>query len=148
MTLEVARQAASLGAYVSGVDLSQPLDDGLFEHLHAAFLEHHVLCFRDQDLKPAQQLAFAARWGKVWIHPYVPSVEGHPGVMELGDPHPITLHWHSDTTHAAAPPRMSMLLARRVPPFGEQVDPGRQLFQFNIFVGSMRLGDVPGTTND
>ena len=118
MSLEIERQAGALGAYVSGVDLSEPVSDAIFEILHDAFLEHHVLCLRDQDITPSQQLAFSARWGTIFHHPYVPSIEGYPGIMEVSDPQPITVAWHSDTTHTKAPPRMSLLLARRVPLVG------------------------------
>lgn len=117
MSVDVTRQAGALGAYVSGVDLAK-LDDALFEVLHEAFLEHHVICVRDQDITPADQLAFAERWGEVFVHPYVPSIDGYPGIMEIGNPTDVTVAWHSDTTHAKAPPRMSQLLARKVPAYG------------------------------
>jgi taurine dioxygenase len=116
--VRVDRQAGALGAYVTGIDLSQPIDGATFEQLRAAFLEHHVLCFRDQELTPEQQLAFAARWGQISVHPYVAPIEGYPGIMEVYDPHPITTTWHQDTTHSKTPPRMSLLLARRVPAYG------------------------------
>lgn len=118
MSLQIERQAGALGAYVSGVDLSKPVERAAFEALRAAFLEHHVICLRGQDITPDQQLAFAARWGPIFHHPYVPSIEGYPGIMEVADPHPTTVVWHSDTTHTKAPPRMSLLLARRVPEYG------------------------------
>ncbi|MBW2497014.1 MAG: TauD/TfdA family dioxygenase [Deltaproteobacteria bacterium] len=118
MSFRIERPAGALGAYVTGIDLAKPVDDETFAELHQAFLDHHVLCIRDQDITPAQQLAFSARWGTIFIHPYVPSIEGHPGIMEIYDPNPVTVAWHSDTTHTQAPPRMSLLLARRVPEFG------------------------------
>jgi taurine dioxygenase len=116
--LKVERQAGAVGAYVTGVDLSKPVGSEIFEVFHDAFLEHHVICFRDQDITPTQQLDFAALWGPIFHHPYVPSIEGYPGIMEVSDPQPITVAWHSDTSHSKAPPRMSLLLARRVPEFG------------------------------
>ena len=115
--MQVSRQAGALGAYVTGIDVAA-CDDDAFERLRAAFLEHHVICFRDQELTPDQQLAFAARWGKIFVHPYVPQIDGYPGIMEVYDPHPITTTWHADTTHSKTPPRMSLLLARRVPEYG------------------------------
>jgi taurine dioxygenase len=119
VSIEATRQAGALGAYVGGVDLSEPLDDASFEALRALFREHHVICFRDQGhLSPDQQLAFAARWGPIFVHPYVPGIEGYPAIMEVYDPAPITVTWHSDTTHSKTPPRMSLLLARRVPVYG------------------------------
>jgi taurine dioxygenase len=118
VSLRIERQAGALGAYVYGVDLARELDDATFDQLHAAFVEHHVICIRDQEITPDQQLAFARRWGAVFVHPYVESIEGHPGIMAIGDPNDITTTWHSDTTHAKRPPRASMLLARCVPDYG------------------------------
>jgi taurine dioxygenase len=116
--MEIQRQAPALGARVTGIDLAQAIDDALFERIRAAFLEHHVLCFPGQEITPEQHYAFAARWGRIFVHPYVPSIEGQPGMMEVTDPHVITTTWHQDTTHSKFPPRMSLLVARKVPPIG------------------------------
>ncbi len=117
--LRVQRQAGALGAIIEGVDLSQPMDETTFEALHEAFLEHCVICIRGQSaMTPADQLSFSARWGRISIHPYVPSIEGYPGLMRIYDPNPVTQTWHSDTTHAAKPPAITVLLARTIPPYG------------------------------
>ena len=55
----------TLGAVVTGVDLSEPLDDELFADVDTAFKEWKVIVFRDQDITLDQQGAFASRWGKV-----------------------------------------------------------------------------------
>ncbi len=146
MTLRVEQQAGSVGAYAYGIDLREALDDGCFEKLHSAFLEHHVLCIRDQQITPAQQLDFARRWGQVFVHPYVPSIEGYPGIMELGDPHPITTTWHSDTTHAATPPRISMLLAHRIPAFGGATMFANQHRAWEGLSETLRVGLCVGIT--
>lgn len=116
--LEIVPQTRAVGAIVTRLDLRAPLAAATFEQLQRAFLQHHVLCLRGQQITPEQQLAFAARWGRIFVHPYVPSIEGHPGVMKVSDPHPITVTWHQDTTHSKTPPRMSLLLAREVPACG------------------------------
>ena len=138
MSFEIAPQTGALGACVTGLDLAEPLDDACFDRLREAFLAHHVLCFRDQEMSPAQQLDFAARWGKVWIHPYVRCLEGFPGIMELGDPHEITVHWHSDSSHAAEPPRITILLARRVPAFGGDTQWANQHAAYSALSSGMR----------
>lgn len=120
MAIEVKRIAGSLGAEVHGVDLAQ-LDDGVFAKVHAAFLEHHVLAFRDQKLTPDQQVAFGARFGPLYVHPIVPHIEGHPEVIQianLGKKRTITEVWHSDVTFAERPPMASALYALEVPEAG------------------------------
>jgi taurine dioxygenase len=118
-TVRVERQAGALGALVTGVDLASGLDDETFAVIREAFLDHHVICLRGQhELTPAGQLEFAARWGTISVHPYVPSVEGYPGLMRIYDPNPVTQTWHADTTHAARPPLLTLLLARTIPPYG------------------------------
>jgi taurine dioxygenase len=118
-SLDVARQTGSLGAIVTGVDLSKPISDQTFEQIRAAFLTYQVICIRGQSAMTTQdQLSFSKRWGDIAIHPYVPSIEGFPGVMKIYDPNPVTQTWHSDTTHAAKPPAITILLARIIPPVG------------------------------
>ena len=47
--IQVEPLTPTIGATVSGVDLSQ-LDDATFDEIHAAWMEHLVLFFRDQKL--------------------------------------------------------------------------------------------------
>ena len=67
MSLKITPLTGSVGAQVEGVTLSKPLSDAQFKELHAAFLEHCVLVFRDQPLQPSGQLAFARRWGEPMV---------------------------------------------------------------------------------
>lgn len=117
--IQVNRLAGSLGAEVVGADLTQPLDDETFAVIHQAFLDHQVICIRGQQAMTSEdQLAFAAKWGQIAIHPYVPSIDGYPGIMRIYDPNPITQTWHADTTHMQAPPALTILLSRVLPPVG------------------------------
>ncbi|NUP31768.1 MAG: hypothetical protein HOU01_08630 [Streptomycetaceae bacterium] len=117
--LRAERLSSALGALVTGVDLATDTSDATVERLQELFLEHQVLCIRGQQaMTPQRQLDFAARWGEISVHPYVPSIDGYPGLMKIYDPNPVTQRWHADTTHAAAPPALSMLLARILPPIG------------------------------
>jgi taurine dioxygenase len=115
----VRRLGSAIGAEISGVDLAAGVDDETIGFIQSVFLEYEVICIRGQAaMTPEHQLAFAARWGKISIHPYIPSIEGHPGIMRIYDPNPITQTWHADTTHSAAPPALTLLLARVLPPIG------------------------------
>jgi taurine dioxygenase len=117
-TFRVEPKAGNCGADIYGLDLSKPLDDATFAELHAAFLEYLVLAIRDQDITPEQHLEFGRRWGTVLPHPYVPSIEGYPGVMRVYDPNPVTQTWHSDFTYAERPSKLAILVARVLPPVG------------------------------
>ncbi|SHN46562.1 TauD/TfdA dioxygenase family protein [Cryptosporangium aurantiacum] len=117
--LEIERRSSALGALITGVDLAGGVDDTTLTALQDAFLKYQVICIRGQQaMTPDDQLAFASRWGEVSVHPYVPSIEGHPGVMKIHEPTPLTQRWHADTTHAERPPALSMLLARVIPEVG------------------------------
>jgi len=62
-TITVRKLAPAVGAVVSGVDLSQPLDDATFAAIERAWHEHGVLLFREQTLDDLQEVAFAMRFG-------------------------------------------------------------------------------------
>jgi taurine dioxygenase len=116
--LAVRRLGAALGAEVLGADLAALTDAG-FATIHKALMDHEVICIRGQSqLTPAEQLAFAARWGEISIHPYVPSIEGYPGLMKIYDPNAVTQTWHADSTHTAQPPAITILLSRVLPEIG------------------------------
>ena len=101
--IDVVPMAGALGASITGIDLGKPLDDATFATLEQLFLTYLVLAFREQDITPEAHLAFAGRWGTVIPHPYVPSIEGYPGIMRVYDPTPLTQLWHSDFSYARRP---------------------------------------------
>lgn len=116
---------AVLGAEISGVDLSQPLNDQIFAQIEAAFDRYSVTVIRNQSLTPAQQLTFAARFGELEINAFnAYALEDHPGVLKVSNiehnGRPIGYadagsHWHSDMSYTATPPRCTMLYAVEVP---------------------------------
>ncbi len=114
--------AGALGAEISGVDLSKDLGDETVAALRRAWLEHLVLFFRDQDLRPARFLAFARRFGEPIEYPFVKGLDEFPHIIPvLKLPHEKVNFggiWHSDTAYLDVPPMASMLVAREVPPAG------------------------------
>lgn len=122
-TLELTKVTPHCGAYVNGIHLSKPLDDGTIEMLTSALAEHCVLFFRDQEMTPEQQKALGRRFGELHIHPAFPRVaEGHPEVMEIyadGNTQRIAGEdWHSDVSCDAEPPLGSILYMLETPPVG------------------------------
>ena len=55
-TIQVRKVTPRIGAEISGVDLSKPLDDRTFREIKAALLENQVIFFRDQDITPPELL--------------------------------------------------------------------------------------------
>lgn len=120
---------APLGAELTGLDLSEPLDDAAFARIHSAHLDHHVLVFRDQRITPQQQVDFSRRFGPLQIHVlHQFQLAGHPEVLVVSnirgaDGQPIGLgdagrYWHSDLSYAEKPSLGSMLHAQELPAEG------------------------------
>jgi taurine dioxygenase len=121
-SLSVTSIAGSLGAEIGGVDLAAPLDDATVAAIRQAWLEHLVIFFRDQDLSPAQFLAFARRFGEPIEYPFVKGLPEQPEIIPVMKlPHETVNFggiWHSDTAYLEMPPMASLLIAREVPPAG------------------------------
>ena len=62
-SLAINPVSSALGAEIANIDLAN-LDAPAFTAIHAAFLDHQVLVFRDQHLTPGQYTALARRFGK------------------------------------------------------------------------------------
>ncbi len=120
--LTIRRLTNAIGAEIFGVDLTRSMSVETFGVLHRALLEHGAIFFRDQKITPDQQLEFAARWGEIHFHPHMKSLPGHPGVMEIlkkeDDTNVFGEGWHTDQIFTAKPARITMLLAKQVPPIG------------------------------
>lgn len=120
--IEISQLAPALGAEVSGVDLSQHVDDATAGEIRQAFAEYLVLFFRGQDLTPESQVAFAELFGSVGIYPFAAPIAEHPLVIPIvKESHQTTNFgglWHTDTPYLEQPSLGSVLYAREVPEYG------------------------------
>lgn len=119
--LKVAPLTPSIGAEISGIDLSQEQDDAVVAEIRAALLAHKVVFFRDQPITPAQHIAFARRFGTLEIHPATPKDQPDPEVLHIAhgpDSKGKENAWHSDVTWRAEPSLGSILRAVEVPAVG------------------------------
>ncbi len=111
----------TIGAHVTGVDLAH-LDDETWAAVDAAFAEHSVLFFRDQDLSPEAHEALGRRLGELHVHPSAPSLPGHPSVMIIhADENSKVVAgngWHTDVSCDEQPPMATILHLTTVPPAG------------------------------
>ena len=122
-TIEIRKSTPSIGAELSGVDLSQPLGDQQFKELHDALMDHLVLFFRDQKLSVEQHKVFGSRFGKLHVHPAAPTViADHPEIFAVHadekSSHVAGEEWHSDVSCDLEPPMGSILYLTEVPPDG------------------------------
>jgi taurine dioxygenase len=129
-TLVVRPSPASLGAEITGIDLSLPMSSDLTDQIHDAWLDNLVLVFRDQDLTDNDLVAFSRHFGDLdtvpgW-EPFSP--DGHPEVLivsnlqqdgtaigVLGDGE---ASWHTDMAYIPKPPPASLLYSLEVPETG------------------------------
>jgi taurine dioxygenase len=137
--LETHKIAGSLGAEITGVDLSQDLSDAVLAEIRAALLDNLVICFRDQTITPEQQLAFARRWGDIHLHPFMQGMEEHPEILAIikrpGDKKNFGGSWHTDQMFSPSPAMGTMLYAKQVPPAG-----GDTMFA-NLYLAYESLSD-------
>ena len=120
--MKIRQIAGALGAEISGVDLTAGVSPQLAADIRQVFLQHQVIFLRDQNLTPAQFLAFAQAMGTPVEYPFVKGLAGFPHIIEVKKLAHETVNfggiWHSDTTYLDAPPMGSMLLSREIPPYG------------------------------
>lgn len=120
--IQVNRVIGAVGAEISGVDLSQPLPRAVVNEIHSAWLDHQVVFFRDQQLTPTQQAAFAENFGPLDVYPFVRALDEHPNVIPIVKEPETKMNfgggWHTDTSYLAKPPKATLLYAVEVPDWG------------------------------
>ncbi|WP_322061424.1 TauD/TfdA dioxygenase family protein [Paraburkholderia sp. J63] len=122
--MRVEQLTCAIGAELVGVHLGDAVhDDGLFEAIKAALLEHKVLFLREQRITRAEHVAFAKRFGELEDHPVAGSHPEHPGLVQIykTPEHPNDRYenaWHTDATWRAAPPMGAVLRCVECPPVG------------------------------
>lgn len=119
MALHVTPLGPAIGAEIANLDLTRPLSDAEVADIRAAWLEHQVIFFRDQDLTIEQHIAFARQFGDLHIHPNAPSHPEHPEVLVIHadeNSKRVAGHgWHTDVSSDPEPPAGSILRLTRTP---------------------------------
>jgi alpha-ketoglutarate-dependent taurine dioxygenase len=129
MALAIEPLGETMGAAVTGLDLTADLDTGTVAELNEAFAEHIVLCIRGQDFTPPQYAAAARRFGepvpqinKRFNIPDLPEI----GILSSEDKDEFGTGkrvirgttWHTDHSFWATPPKATILYALVVPEGG------------------------------
>ncbi len=119
--IKARKLALALGAEISGVDLSAPLNDATFAAIHDALMEHQVIFFRDQQLSMERQLELASRFGTPTYSKKLPKYEGHDYTSLIqtdGSTINVGGKWHTDNTDFPAPPMGAVLYCEQTPSYG------------------------------
>ncbi len=121
-TIKVCPISGALGAEIKGVDIGRPLKRETISEIRQAFLDHLVIFFRNQELTPQEQLAFAQQFGQPMEYPQMKGLPECPLITAVIKLEHERLNfggvWHSDTTYLERPPMASMLYAVEVPSYG------------------------------
>jgi taurine dioxygenase len=66
--VEIRRMGPQIGVEVSGVDV-KTMDEPTWNRIYQAWLDHNILCVRDQDLTIPDFIHYSERFGPVTPHP-------------------------------------------------------------------------------
>ena len=128
MALQFRPLGYAVGAEVTGVDISKPIDDQTFAEIYAAFLQYSALLFRGTPVTREQHIAFSRYFGEVDNNDRSPRIR-HPEYHEIQiitnkiktstikDAFPGMI-WHSDQSYSTQPAKATLLHALLVPGIG------------------------------
>jgi taurine dioxygenase len=124
--ITVTKLGKHIGASITGVDLSKPLDDNTFAQVSKAFFDNEVVVFPGQKLTPDQQIAFTQRFGPLEHHVRKEArLADHPEIFILSNKTDSNGNaigamdagrfWHSDLSYKTQPSLLSALYAVEIP---------------------------------
>ena len=124
------RLSTAGGVEMPAMDLSKPLSEPEKQLIRDAFLEHHILVFRNQKLSKEAQAAFTEQFGELEGHVVrqhdgstTPQVHTVSNLDADGKPSykPLThgnYCWHTDKSYHAKPSLATLLHAIELPTEG------------------------------
>jgi taurine dioxygenase len=114
--------SGTVGAVLSGIDISEDLSADAIAEIRRAWLEHLVIFFRDQQLSDERLMVFGRYFGELYLHPNLAQKGPNPEVIHVVKEPDATrvvgAEWHTDTAHVECPPMGAILHALEVPPRG------------------------------
>ena len=129
--LQIRKMGPQIGVEITGVDVKTMSDDE-WRQIYQAWLDHNVMCVRDQDLTIPDFIRYSERFGPVTPHPSKSTRHPeHPKITMLG----INKYdaqgklrdeiyrrgaegWHTDGAYNQAPFKATQLYALAVPSRG------------------------------
>jgi taurine dioxygenase len=111
----------TVGAQISGVDLTAPISAAMLGELRAALYDYKVLFFREQPLTAQTHAALARQFGPLEVHPLLMSNTADPALARFQKDATTSGFenvWHHDVTWRPEPSIAAILHAIDVPPVG------------------------------
>jgi alpha-ketoglutarate-dependent 2,4-dichlorophenoxyacetate dioxygenase len=138
MSMQIVPLGPGFAAELRGVTLAQvAADDAVYAEARAAFEEHSVLVFRNQDVTDDAQLAFSRRFGEAEVtkvgsqgtgtHFVILTTIGPDGKVVPPDSRLALRNkanqlWHTDSSFKRMPALTSVLSARIIPARGGETE--------------------------
>lgn len=126
--LDVRPLSDHIGAQIVGFDVKRIGRDVPLSTIETLLYRYQLLCFRDQQLAPADLVAFTRWFGRPDPHVLQQfTLPGHPeifvisNIVENGRPLGSTMDgfgWHTDLTYLPLPAALTILYGIEVPPEG------------------------------
>jgi len=121
--IHVRPTGAALGAEVTGVDLSRPLDVDTIAEIRSAWLDHLVLSFPDQPMSHDDLERVTGYFGAFGEDPFIAPLPERPHIIEVKrdaeeKASVFAAAWHSDWSFQDVPPAATLLHAKIIPPVG------------------------------
>lgn len=117
-------EASTFGAVVTGFRIAE-LDDGTWQNVYAAWLDHALLIFPGQFLKRDEQIAFAKRFGALEFEMAAISNVKPDGSLRLEKDNDDMMKvlkgnmgWHADSTYMPVQAKGAVFSAEIVPTIG------------------------------
>ena len=139
---------------IKNIDLSQSLDNVIFEEIRQAVFSYAVVVIRGQSINDEQQISFSERFGE--LEKSLVKIDGEikfPQIYittNVGKDDKILPHnhasakyhrgnslWHSDSSFKPIPANISILSGREVPPFGGETEFADVRYAYDSWPGSI-----------
>ncbi len=131
MSLEIRPLNDALGAEVTGLDLSKPLDPKDIDTIQNPFLEHNLLCLRSDPLTPQQFSNLSRLFGDPQLqlirksrHNEVPEISVLDSTYKKPEDKPVNFRlnrkagWHTDDSYFEVPAKVTLLQSIEIPDCG------------------------------
>jgi taurine dioxygenase len=121
--LKITPTGATCGATITGINLAKPLTADTITTLRAAWIEHQVIVFPEQELGDADLVRITNYFGAVGDDPYFVPINKHTPVVALtrraDEQAPVFAEvWHTDWSFKKEPPIGTCLYSLTIPPTG------------------------------